>query len=243
MTTKEGIIQKSKAERSRNLRWRKPALAGLNYWEMSNKLDEIQEVCGDIHWAYDDGETLINAFDGDEEEAYEFKMAFGSLECEAYQLSEALLDTFRICANDEEIDGDIEKAFNDCSVALLGNRFNAVGYDDFQEDYFHLANYEQGLAFTESGKRIMRKTKAEMLSLIGQTIGIILSFQNVELKYEYLKATIDIFRDNNMSVLQQIKDIEKAYKLAEEDDFNDWHESTKEFDRLISELPEKVWIE
>ena len=233
----------TKAERSQNLRWRKPALAGLNYWEMSNKLDEIQEACGDIHWAYDDDETLINAFDGDEEEAYEFKMAFGTLESEAYQLSATLFDAFRTCLGDEEIDGDIEKAFNDCSVALIGNRFNAVGYDGFQEDYFNLTNYESRLAFTESGKRIMRKTKAEMLSLIGQTMGIILSFQNVELKYEYLKATIDIFRDNNMSVLQQIKDIEKAYKLAEEDDFNDWHESTKEFDRLISELPEKVWIE
>jgi hypothetical protein len=233
----------TKAEHSQNLRWRKPALAGLNYWEMSDKLDEIQEACGDIHWAYDDDETLINAFDGDEEEAYEFKMAFGSLESEAYQLSATLLDTFKSYRDDEEIDGDIEKAFNDCSVALLGNRFNAVGYDGFQEDYFNLTSYEQRLAFTESGKRIMRKTKAEMLSLIGQTMGIILSFQNVELKYEYLKATIDIFRDNNMSVLQQIKYIEKAYKLAEEDDFNDWHESTKEFDRLVSELPEKVWVE
>lgn len=81
----------TKAERSQNLRWRKPALAGLNYWEMSNKLDEIQEACGDIHWAYDDDETLINAFDGDEEEAYEFKMAFGTLESEAYQLSATLL--------------------------------------------------------------------------------------------------------------------------------------------------------
>jgi len=234
---------KTKAEQSKNLRWRKPALAGLNYWEISNKLDEIQEACGDIHWAYDDDETLINAFDGDEEEAYEFKMAFGTLECEAYQLSETLLDTFRSYRDDEEIDGDIEKAFNDCSVALLGNRFNAVGYDDFQEDYFHLTNYEQGLAFTESGKRIMRKTKAEMLSLIGQTMGIILSFQNVELKYEYLKATIDIFRDNNMSVLQQIKDIEKAYKLADEIDFEEWNDRTKDFDRLVAQLPEKVWIE
>ena len=235
--------EKTKAERSRNMRWKKPALAGLNYWEMSNKLDEIQEVCGDIHWAYDDDETLINAFDGNDEEAYEFKMAFSSLESEAYQLSEALLDTFRSYRDDEEIDGDIEKAFNDCCVALIGNRFNAVGYDDFQEDYFNLTNYESRLSLSESGKRIMRKTKAEMLSLIGQTLGIILSFQNVELKYEYLKATIDIFRDNNMSILQQIKDIERAYESAEEDDFNDWHESTKEFDRLISGLPEKVWIE
>jgi len=234
---------KTKAEQSKNLRWRKPALAGLNYYEMTDKLDEIQEACGDIHWAYDDDETLINTLDGDEEEAWEFKMAFSELEAEAYQLSEKFFEVFRNYADTEDIDHDFEKAFNDCSVALIGNTFNAVGYDGVQEDYFNLTGYQQGLAFTESGKRIMKLTKKEMLSQIGQTLGIILSFQNVELKYEYLKATIDIFRDENTSILKQIKSVEQAYKLAYEIDFEEWDERTKDFDRLVAQLPEKIWIE
>lgn len=236
------IIQKSKAERSRNLRWRKPALAGLNYYEMTDKLDEIQEACGDIHWAYDDDETLINALDSDEEEAWEFKMAFSELEAEAYQLSEKFFEVFRNYSDMEDIDHDFEKAFNDCSVALIGNTFNAVGYDGVQEDYLNLTGYQQGLAFTESGKRIMKLTKKDMLSQIGQTLGIILSFQNVELKYEYLKATIDIFRDENTSILKQIKSVEQAYKLADEVGFEEWDERTKDFDRLVAQLPDKIWI-
>lgn len=233
---------KTKAERSKDLRWRKPALAGLNYYEMTDKLDEIQEACGDIHWAYDDDETLINALDGDEEEAWEFKMAFSELEAEAYQLSEKFFEVFRNYSDMEDIDHDFEKAFNDCSVALIGNTFNAVGYDGVQEDYLNLTGYQQGLAFTESGKRIMKLTKKEMLSQIGQTLGIILAFQNVELKYEYLKATIDIFRDENTSILKQIKSVEQAYKLADEVGFEEWDERTKDFDRLVAQLPDKIWI-
>lgn len=233
---------KTKAERSKDLRWRKPALAGLNYYEMTDKLDEITSICSDIHYAFDDDETLINALDGDEEEAYEFKMAFSELEAEAYQLSEKFFEVFRNYSDMEDIDHDFEKAFNDCSVALIGNTFNAVGYDGVQEDYFNLTGYQQGLAFTESGKRIMKLTKKDMLSQIGQTLGIILSFQNVELKYECLKATIDIFRDENTSILKQIKSVEEAYKLADEVGFEEWDERTKDFDRLVAQLPDKIWI-
>ena len=87
---------------------------------------------------------------------------------------------------------------------------------------------------------MMRLKKADMLSQIGRTLGIILSFQNIELKYEYLKATIDIFKDENVSILQQIKDIESAYELANEKEF--FGTETKKFDKLISDLPDRVWI-
>ena len=193
-------LKKSKAEKCRNLRYKKPALMNLGYFAITEKLDEIQEVCSDIHWAFDDDETLINAFDGNDEEAWEFKMAFTEVEGEAYQLNECLREQF--CFGD-----DPAREFDDCSVALIGNRYNAVGYDDYEEDYYNLTSYETNLATTEAGKRIMRKTKAEMLATIGQVLGIILAFQNLEIKYEYLKATIDIFRDANMSILQVIKDI------------------------------------
>lgn len=59
----------SKADRCRTLRYKKPALMDLGYFAITEKLDEIQEVCSEIHWAFDDDETLINAFDGNEEAA------------------------------------------------------------------------------------------------------------------------------------------------------------------------------
>lgn len=224
----------SKAERSRNMRWKRPALAELGYNAITTKLDDIINACGDIHWTSDDDEMLLNALDGDEEEAFEFKMLFTALENEAYQLSEMLRDVF--CFYD-----DPEQRFDDCTVALIGDRFQLVGYDDYEEDYFHLTSYDEELAFSKSGERIMRLTKKEMLSTIGQCLGIILSFHNVEMKYEYLKATFDILRDGNTSILKTIKEIEEAYETANSANF--WGKEAKNFEKIVGDLPDRFWIE
>lgn len=224
----------TKAEASRNLRYKRPALAGLSYYEIVEKLDEIGEACSEIHWAFADDETLINALDGNDEDAWEFKMLFGSLEAEAYQLAESITDGYSYLWDDPE------KHWNDLSVALIGNRFELVGFDDYQEDYFALCTYEQDLATSEAGKRVCRLTKAEMLSQIGQVLGLILAFHNVEMKYEALKATIDILRDKNTSIIKQIKAIDSAYNKAQGE--AEWCRNWKEFDRMTSELPEQLWI-
>lgn len=223
----------TKAERSRNLRWKNPAIAELSYWEITEKLDNITDECYEIHWYSDDDDALINALDGDEEEAFEFKMLITALEGEAYELNEQFIEFTRYS-------DDAEKRFNDCSVALIGNRFRQIGYDDMEEDYFALSSYDSGLAYTDAGKRVMRLTKAEMLSTIGQVLGMILAFKNIELKYEYLKATIDILRDQNNSVIQQIKAIETTYEAANEEHF--YGDATKSFEKLINELPDQLWI-
>lgn len=223
----------TKAERSRNLRWKKAAIAELSYWEITEKLDYITNECYEIHWYSEDEDALINALDGDEEEAFEFKMLISSLEGEAYELDEQFREFARY-------DDDAEKKFNDCSVALIGDRFRQIGYDDIEEDYYSLSSYQAGLAHTDAGKRVMRLTKAEMLSTIGQVLGMILAFKNIELKYEYLKATIDILRDQNNSVVQQIKAIEAAYEAANEKGF--YGDAAKSFDNLINELPDQMWI-
>lgn len=224
----------SKAEICRNRMYKKAALADMGYQDINDTLDIIIEECNDIHYDFDDDEMLINALDGDEDEAWEFKMLFTALENESYQLKQQFYDY-------AEYDEDAEQKFNDCSVALIGNRFRSVGFDDFEEDYFSLTSYESELAFTESGKRIMRNTKAEMLSQIGQTLGIILSYYNVKMKYDNLKGTIDILKEKNTSILKQIRDIESAYALAHEDEFRG--KSNDNFDNLIKELPDLFWVQ
>ena len=222
----------TKAERSRNLRYKKAALSELGYEFITDRLNEISDECSEIRWLADgDIDTLTDALDGDEDEAFEFRMMFSELSAECDQLLNAL-----------NLFG--EQQFDDCSVALIGNRFNAVGYDGYEEDYYSLTGYESKLAQTESGKRIMRLTKTEMLQEIGRTLGIILSFQNVQYKYEYLKATMDILKGENHSFLQAIKDIEAAYddyqKMCEDAEYN---EAGFRIDRLVNELPDKTWVE
>jgi len=58
---------------------------------MIDELNDIQEACSDVHWFIDqDDDTLINALDGNDEQVWEFKMAFADLETRVYLLREAI---------------------------------------------------------------------------------------------------------------------------------------------------------
>lgn len=214
------------------LRYKKSALASLGYDSIVEELYEIQEACSDIRWFVDQGdETLLNAMDGDEDDLFEFKMAFADLDAS----SEHLLGQIG--------DWAVRDEFDTCTVALIGNRYSILGFDCVEEDYYSLCGYDSQLAYSEAGKRLMRKTKAEMISTIGQCLGILITFLNVRQRYDYLKATFDILRDENTSLLRQIKEIDKTYAEAEAVGFQEWCEETRTFERLLACLPDRVWIE
>lgn len=201
------------------------------------ELDDIRDACDTIHWWTDqDDETLLNALDGDDEDVWEFKLAFSHLEAKADELFETIHELCRY-------EDDFGQVYDDCTVALIGNRYQTIGYDGFEEDYYSLTGYEPGLAQTESGKRLMRRTKAEIISIIGQCFGILIAFLDLRQQYDYLKATFDILRDENTSMLQQVREIDAAYKALVTADWSARSEAEKKFDRLLSALPDRVWVE
>ena len=227
----------SKAERTQKLRYKRPALASLGYDSIKSELWEINDECSEVQWFVDnDSETLLNALDGDDEAEYEFRMAFSDLSGKAEQLLNTINDSYG--------EKGIRDYFDDCTVALIGNRYKTLGFDFEEEDYFSLTSYEQELAYTESGKKLMRLTKAEMISTIGQCLGIVIAFLDLRHSYDYLKATFDILKDENTSVLKIIKEIDEAYEAANARGLEyHWTDEYKRFDILISNLPERFWIE
>ena len=118
-----------------------------------------------------------------------------------------------------------------------------VGYDADKEDYFALTSYESGLAETEAGKRLMRRTKPDIIATIGQCFGIALAFIDLRQSYDYLKATFDILRDDNTSLLRLVKEIEGAYGDAAADNFWTGKPSVKKYDALLAALPQRAWVE
>ena len=226
-----------KAERARNLRYKRAALASMGFDHIRNELDEMRDTCDTIHWWTDqDDETLLNALDGDDEDVWEFKMAFADLEAKADSLFEIIYELYRY-------EDDFAQTYDDCTVALIGNRYLAIGFDSFEGDYYALTGYESDLAQTESGKRLMRKTKAEIISTVGQCLGILISFLDLRQQYDYLKATFDILRDENTSLLQQIKEIDSAYEAMVKADWVERPAAEKRFDQLLSALPDRAWVE
>lgn len=222
----------AKAMKAKAMMYKRPALASIGYDAMISELYEIQEACEDVKWYMEQGdETLLNALGDDEEAEWEFRMAFADLDGKAYQLIERLQEDL------------IREDYDDCTVALIGDRYEAVGYDSYEEDYFHLTSYEARLAQSEAGKRLMRHTKAEMISTFGQCLGSLIAFLDLRQQYDYLKAAMDVLRDENTSLLKLIKEIDDAYDAAEEVGFRKWREETRRFDRLVDELPERMWLE
>lgn len=222
----------TKAERAKRLRYKRPALATLGFDMITDELYEIQCACSDIQYFMEsDDDTLLNALNGDEEDEYEFRMAFSDLTSRADALNDLMRDSM------------IRETFDDCTVGLIGNRYKTLGFDSVEEDYFSLMSIQQDLAYTESGKRLMRKTKEEMISIIGQCLGITIAFLDLRQSYDYLKATFDILRDENTSMLQMIKQIETAYIEAENVNFAPYRNESKQFNLMLSYLPDKIWLE
>lgn len=226
------MCESAKVVRTRNLRHKRPALKSLGYEIIDMELDEISTACYDVQYYMGEGdETILNALDGNEDDEYEFRVAFSDLISKAEQLRAAI------------IDGDVREYFDDCIVGLIGNRYQTIGYDAEEEDYFALTRYEQELAYTLSGKRLMTRTKPEIITIIGQCLGIVVAFLDLRQTYDYLKATMDILRDENTSLLQAVKAIETAYEKADKDSFDPCEKSTHTLNAKIANLPDRIWIE
>lgn len=231
----------SKAEQCRNLMYKRSMLSELNLFTIQDSLSDMAEACSNIHYAFDDDETLISAFDGDEDEAHEFIMTFSDLDYEIERLYEKLNEMYGY-------HDDPERDFNDVTVALIGEWFDILGYDSFREDYFAFDNcYMEDVALEESQKRVMRKTKKELLDEIGKTMAFIIKYIDIKTRYESMKATVDIFRDENVAVLGVIKSINDKYNelFDKEGKLERWHKEKeiREFDKIVEGLPEKYWVE
>lgn len=219
----------TKAERSRNLRYKRGALASMGFEPMELELQEIQETCDEVAWYAEDMDTLTEAMDGDIEEAHEFKMCFADLAGRCEQLLRCLYDMD-------------PQDYDDCTVALIGNRYRLMGFDSIEEDFLSLTSFEAGLAETEAGKRLMRRTKKEIIAMMGQAVGTLVVFLDLRQQYDYLKATLDILRDSNHSLLKQVKEIEALYDKVTGAELPD-RQDVARLDFLLSMLPERMWVE
>ena len=222
-------------QKAEALRYKKPMLSELGYSEIHRGLYEIEEECADVLYWFGDDESLTAAFDGDEEEAWEFKMVIADISGNAQRLREQLNEV------EWQFD-DIEQDYNDCTVALIGNRYQVIGFDSYEEDYMSMTGYQQHLAETEAGVRLMRKTKKEIISTVGMCMGICFSYADLKNQFSTIQAALEILRGTNREVTQAIKDIERLYEWCERED--DWcGKEAEEFNEVLKRLPERFWIE
>ena len=209
----------TRQEKARQLRYRKAALSLIQYDRLADELYNIASECDELTWAVDDDEMLLDVFDGDTDEIHEFRMMFADLSANCERLRENLSENY------------VTEHFDDFFVGSLGNTHKVIGYDSIEEDYFSLTSFEAGLAQGVSGKRLMTLTKEKMIAVSGQCIGVMICFLDLRHKYDCLKATFDLLRDDRAELIKGVKALEAAYEKAQADKYD--YDAQRAFDDIL----------
>lgn len=228
--------EETKRFKAKNLRYKKPIVKNLNLDSITQELWDIQEECENIRWYTDseDGEdSLINALDGDEDEAYEFKMAFADLCAECERMFNDLreewvpecFDIFFVAAGTGDIYGGL------------------LGWDSFEQDYMGISCIDS-FAEDEAKKKLKQMTKDDLIVATRQCLKVYHAYIGLRNRYDSLKAAIDILRDQNTGYLQVVKEIEKLYEKVIEDEWSrqDYSKASMEWRRYTDALPPEAWI-
>lgn len=220
-----------KRQKARQLRYKKPIAKDLNLDQIQQDLWEMQEACEEIHWYTDsdDGEdSLINTLDGDEDEAYEFKMMFADLCAECERMQEDLEECW------------VPECFDILFAAVTDGEL--LGWDSYEEDYFGI-EYKD---FVQNGTRekLKRMTKDDLITATAQCLRIYQADIGLRYRYDSMKAAIDILKNQNTNYLQAVKEIEHLYEAAQglTEKWDEYSKASVEFKRYTDALPQEVWL-
>ena len=224
--------EEMKREKARNLRYRKAIAKDLNLLEIRTDLEDIISECYDVqYFVDDDNETLVNALDGDEDDAYEFRMMFSDLVAECEQMREDLENEY------------VPECF-DCFFTAVSTDDPILGYDSYEGDYFGLGSrYEEEMARQEARKKMVHLTKEQLMEGAQMCFRIYQAYIGIRHRYDCIKAALDILRNENTGYLQMIRRIDDEYENAEKEGFDFRGRAVLLFDNLTAALPQTAWVQ
>ena len=232
MSVKSDKAEALRREKARNLRYKRAVLADLNLETIQSTLYEMAETASDVkYWCTDEDETQLDELIGDEEETFELKMAFSTLEADCEQMQ-------------QDMDNEWVPEFFDDFFGAIGPRGSMMlGYDSYEGDYFGLSgSYESELAQKECEKRLLSHTKQEIVEAYSICFRVAVNYIALKDRYDGLKAYIDILHGQNTGLLQTVKRIEELYDKTADYGLNRG-ENEKEFAALLDSLPQEVWLQ
>lgn len=231
MSIKSDLAESIRREKARNLRYKKAIHAELNLETITGELYEIWEKASDVlYWCEEDGSTQLDELIGDEEETFELRMAFSALEGDCQQML-------------DDLQNEWVPDFFDCFFGAIHPRGDMMlGYDDYAGDYFGLEpGWETESAVEECQKRLMGRTKAEIVEAYSVCFRVALNYIGLKNRYDGLKSYIDILHGQNTGYLATVKRIEELYDRMTVD--YPKYEDRVEFDRLCNNMPPEAWLQ
>lgn len=225
--------RETKRKKARQLRYRKPIAKNINLDYILENLYGIMSECESVRWWIDfDDETLINALDGDEDEAYELKLMFTELYAECERMYADLKNKY------------VPECFDRFFAAIGAGEAGGglLRWDSYAQVYLGL-QCADSYARQRSREYLKRMRKDDLIEAALHCFKIYHAYMGLEHRYDCLKAAMDILRDKNTGYLQMVRQIEEAYERANEVKFYEMYGSTKDFERLINNMPQEAWIQ
>lgn len=225
----------TKRIKAMNLRYKKPVAKGLNLYDIKDSLWNISEACAEVEYYIGCDDTLLNALDGDEDDAYEFKMMFSELSAECEQMR-------------YDLDNEYIPEYFDLFFAAASKGGEMLGYDMYEHDYYGLGSFEAGLANEEAVRKIKTLTKDKLIEAVQRCFGIYQAYIGLVYRYDCIKSAMDILRSENTGLLQLIKQIEELYEKANEESKGFKYDylagkTLQSFNRLLENMPQEAWIQ
>lgn len=230
--SKEMEARRKKAEA---LRYKKAMVNGLSFWQIQNSLEEMGGECDEVaYWTGSDFETLVDALDGDCDDAQRFQFDFAQLSADIERMYSDLYDI-----------SEPERFDDILVVSGIGKMpgYEILGYDIVEEDYFGIDAWMRGWAEEESVKRIKRLTKDEILEQLGQTLCIVFAYLGIQSRYQDLKASMDILRAQNKEYLDAVKAINEIYDQIDWTSYHpEWSKASRQIDSIIERMPQEAFL-
>lgn len=223
----------ARIHKAKQRRYKKPLVKNLNFDAINEWLWEISETCEDIRWAYgDDMEALINALDGDENEAFEFRFAFSGLANDCERLRDDL--------GEEWVPECFDIFF--ASSGVYDDFGGMLGYDSYEGDYFGIDGLESW-AEDEAKAKLMRLTKEELIASVRQCMKVFTAYVSLRDRYDNLKDSMDILKDKNLGLAKMLTQIDEQYEKACKAGLKyEWKPEVQALDRMLESLPDEMWL-
>ncbi|MGM9661416.1 MAG: hypothetical protein ACI3WQ_12520 [Faecousia sp.] len=232
MSVKTELSERLRREKAKNLRYKKAVSAELNLEQIQQNIWDMQETASNIRWWCAQGdETILDELIGDEEESFELKMAFSTLDYDCQIML-------------EDMDNEWIPEFFDCFFgAIAGGAVGGMwGYDSYEGDYFGISDrYEEELARKECHKRLKTHTKDEIIEAYAVCFRVAINYIALRTRYDGLKSYIDIINWQNTGYLAIVKRIEELYEKVT-CEYPAWKDK-QEFESLVENMPDEAWLQ
>jgi hypothetical protein len=201
--------------------WKKSMLQSLDLGSITDYLYEISDN-GDMY-GYEREE------DGESGYYQDYKELFDDLAGDAGNLLDAL-DDYIDCGN------CIKDIWDEMTVALLGETQKVLGFDAVEQDYFGMLSYEEDYAVEEAKKKLERFTKQDLITYFRKVLVILASFMDIKAAHDCLTSIVTELDEKGALLERKNKQIDQIYGDLT-------GKSGEQFDELIANLPQRMWVE